>query len=67
MCPSLNHSPDGLHAGAPIGRDTAPAMTQRRVEPTERRGFDDHGGVLVTHRGEDDGLVHNHRWAVTAR
>ncbi len=34
---------------------------------TETAQFEEHAAVLHTHRGEDDGLVHNHEWAVTAK
>jgi len=34
---------------------------------TETAQFKEHAPVLHTHCGEDDGLVHNHEWAVTAK
>jgi isocitrate lyase len=34
---------------------------------TETAQFEDHAPVLHAHRGDDDGLVHNHEWAVTAK
>jgi isocitrate lyase len=34
---------------------------------TEADQFHDHHDAPAIHRGEDDGLVHNHDWAVTAK
>jgi isocitrate lyase len=34
---------------------------------TEAAQFHDGAPDLHVHRGEDDGLVHNHEWAVTAK
>ena len=34
---------------------------------TEAAQFHDRGCSLEVHRGEDDGLVHNHHWAVAAK
>ena len=34
---------------------------------TEAAQFHDGGNICTVHRGDDDGLVHNHDWAVTAK
>ena len=34
---------------------------------TEADQFHDHGGAAPTHDHHDDGLVHNHDWAVSAK
>jgi hypothetical protein len=34
---------------------------------TEAAQFHDHGDAVKGHDSHDDGLVHNHEWAVTAK
>ncbi len=59
MRPTPNHSADRT--------DMRTQEAERYAAPAETNRFVDLGGGVQMHRGTDDGLVHNHNWAVSGR